>query len=488
MRRMAGVVINPLRWPLVVKAPMLFAAFMVAVSAVLTNAVLSRLADTQQRQLAQVASVYLESLASAITPYVLRDDVWEIFDAVDRSRLVGARLGVRQVIVVNPGGRVLASDDPRGFAVGEDATRRLPAFAAGQTLQINESRGVASALKPLRYQDRFIGQIFANFDISGQLGERSEVFRTLLLTNALIALVLAAIGYWLIRRMLAPLKMLSDHLDRSADGSVVTVALPADMPAYSEFGRLFVRFNAMAEAQNEREALGRQLAEEEKLASLGRLASGMAHEINNPLGGLFNTIDTLKLHGSKPAIRASSLDLLERGLRGIRDVVRTALATYRSDRDQRDLTPSDLDDMRLLIGPEASRKGLQVDWTNGLTEPLRLPASSMRQILLNLLLNATAASPAGSRLRVAIWTTKVALSLEVEDEGEGLPQAAAHLLMGKTDRPVAATAGVGLGLWLTRRLIVELHGVVDVARGMEGGALVRITFPIAEPEALNHVA
>jgi signal transduction histidine kinase len=164
------------------------------------------------------------------------------------------------------------------------------------------------------------------------------------------------------------------------------------------------------------------------------------------------------------------------------------LATYRSDRDQRDLTPSDLDDMRLLIGPEASRKGLQVDWTNGLTEPLRLPASSVRQILLNLLLNATAASPAGSRLRVAIWTTEVALSLEVEDEGEGLPQPAAHLLMGKTDRPVAATAGVGLGLWLTRRLIVELHGVVDVARGMEGGALVRITFPIAEPEALNHVA
>ena len=64
--------------------------------------------------------------------------------------------------------------------------------------------------------------------------------------------------------------------------------------AGTETGRLFRGFNRMARAVAEREALVARLADEERLASLGRLASGMAHEINNPLGGLFNAIDTLK--------------------------------------------------------------------------------------------------------------------------------------------------------------------------------------------------
>ena len=108
--------------------------------------------------------------------------------------------------------------------------------------------------------------------------------------------------------------------------------------------------------------MAKQLAAEERLASLGRLASGLAHEINNPLGGLFNAIDTLKRHGDRPSVRTTSLDLIERGLRGIRDVVRTVLATYRADREQRDLTASDLDDMRFLISPEAARKSIRVHW------------------------------------------------------------------------------------------------------------------------------
>ena len=96
-----------------------------------------------------------------------------------------------------------------------------------------------------------------------------------------------------------------------------------------EFAQLFDRFNAMARALDERESLATHLAEQEKYAVLGKLASGMAHEVNNPLGGLFNALDTFRRHGDDATVRESTLDLLERGLTHIRNVVRSTLVTYR---------------------------------------------------------------------------------------------------------------------------------------------------------------
>src|SRR5918995_6522605 len=216
--------------------------------------------------------------------------------------------------------------------------------------------------------------------------------------------------------------------------------------ARGEFRPLFGAFNGMVEAVREREGLARQLAGEERLASLGRLASGMAHEINNPLGGILNAVDTLKQHGARPEVRSRTLNLIERGLKGIRDVVRTTLVTYRTDHGTpRSLQPEDVEDLKLLIGPEVRRKNLTVNWSNGHYGELPVPASVVRQILLNLLLNASSATPAGGAISLTAGVEASSFVARVSDEGPGLGKDQERFLEGAEELPPSA-GGAGLGL------------------------------------------
>ena len=478
----------PRRWPIAIKVPVLVALLMLCVSIVITNAVLSRLKALQQRQLATLSTTYLEGLAASLTPYVLREDVWEAFDAIDRRTSLGGGFGRANVVVLDSRGQTLASSDPSTIPLGSDQPSLSKRFAANENLQVDEDRGRAYARKVLAHQGRTIGQLFADFDISHLLQERRDVLLTLIATNTAIALMLAALGYWTTRRMLAPLGVLSSHLDQGAKGPVNPV-LPASLPSPdSEIGRLFQRYNALAEALNEREAMAKQLAAEEKLASLGRLASGVAHEINNPLGGMLNAVDTLKRHGERPSVRLQSLDLIERGLRGIRDVVRTILATYRTDHQPRNLTAADLNDMRLLLAPEAARRNLRIAWSNAVSGEIGLPATQVRQILLNLGLNAITASPDGGTVDVRVHGGAGTLILDVADQGPGLPQHAQAILDGSRPDTPSFSEGSGLGLWLIRRMVFDLGGHIRFRTASGHGTEISVSLPIQSETEIRNVA
>jgi signal transduction histidine kinase len=480
--------LNPLRWPLTVKAPAMVAVFMLAVSVIITQAVLERLRETQERQLSALSATFLDGLASSVLPYVLREDVWEVFDAIERSAAANRAMGRAVVVVTDEHRRALAASNPTQVPLGSDQRGREARFAPGRDLVVDERDGQAHARKLLSYQGREIGRIFADYDIADLVAERRDVLRTLVLTNATLAVALAILAYWTIRRMLFPLARLSRHIAQSTTGPLQPIAVEGVGHRDSEFARLYRRYNSLVEALAEREELARQLAAEERVASLGRLASGMAHEINNPLGGLFNAIDTLKSHGEKASARHASVELIERGLRGIRDVVRTTLATYRAEREQRNLAAADLDDMRLLVGPETRRKQVRLDWINTVEGEVALPASPIRQILLNLVLNAVAAVPEQGRVAVSVDRSGDVLRLAVEDDGPGLPPAAGDILAGRSTRPLSQGEGTGLGLWLCRRLVTGLGGEIAATPAGDGGTRIVVSIPVGAREDLRDVA
>lgn len=475
--------------PITVKVPIVVVILMVGIGVVASERVLARLVASQERQLSDLAEAYLDGLATPLIEPVLREDSWEIFDILDRAHRLYAGVRPVETVVTNSAGLVLAASNPRHAAIGAS----LPAdFPAGQEhtskVLVREDDSRAFVDRRLVVENRVIGTLHAELDISPLLAERREVLWTLIVSNAILTLVFAALGWFTVRRMVAPMKVLAEHIEGAQDGAVEQIPENAIPSSGTETGRLFRGFNRMARAVAEREALVARLADEERLASLGRLASSVAHEINNPLGGLFNAIDTLKVHGDKAQVRRGAIDLLDRGLRGIRDVVRSALAAYRPDRETRNLHAADLDDLRLLVRPEAGRRQADLGWSNELPSEVEVDAFPVRQMVLNLLLNACRAAPEGGRVRLVAAVADDRLDISIEDSGAGMPaQVVAFLAEEGSPAPIAE--GTGLGLWVARRMARELGGSLSVERSVLGGAAVRIIVPLRQQKAeFAHVA
>jgi signal transduction histidine kinase len=475
--------------PITVKAPVVVVLLMLAIGVAVSERVLSRLVSSQERQLGDLANAYLDGLTSPLIEPVLRGDPWEIFDILDQAKHFYAAVKPVETVVTDASGRVLASSNPRHAGIGSVLPADFPAREHRlSSILIHAPDARAFVDRDLMVQNRQIGTLHAELDISPLLLERREVLWTLVISNAGLTLLLAALGWFAVQRMVAPMKILAEHLEAAPDGSVAPIPEGWIPAATSETGRLFRSFNRMAHAVTERETLMSRLADEERLASLGRLASGVAHEINNPLGGLFNALDTLKVHGAKPAVRSAAIDLLDRGLRGIRDVVRSALATYRPDREKRDLQAADIDDLRLLVSPEVRRKQIDLAWENRLPHETAVIAFPVRQVVLNLLLNACRAAPEEGRVALSARVEAGRLEIVIDDAGAGLPDHIAAFLAVR-DSPAPIGVETGLGLWVARRMVGELGGALLAEVSPLGGARLRMTIPLRiETGELAHVA
>ncbi|MCK6450388.1 MAG: HAMP domain-containing histidine kinase [Alphaproteobacteria bacterium] len=478
---------SPLTWPLTVRVPAAVAVLMILVATAMSTVILRRLTSDQEAHLSELAGAYLDGLSTAIAPAVLRQDVWEAFDALDRARGRYAGLTLRYAIVALPGRSVLASSDPRSFPVGDPVTAALAGrLDDRRQLVIDDAQKTALLHRPLLDSGTLIGHLIAEVDIAKLLQVRREVLRTLVLFNAGLALLFAVVGYAMTRRMVGPIKLLGVHVERLRGGRVEAIPQERLGDERTEFGRLFHRFNAMAAAIGEREALAQRLAGEEKVYLLGKLTSSMAHEVNNPLGGMVNAVDTLRKHGDDVDVRRRSLDLLERGLTGIRNVVRAALVTYKGGDQPDRLTHGDIDDLRYLVRHETVRRRIRLDWHNSLPATLQVDGAAVRQIVLNLLLNACAASPVGGCVRVAAARDGDSVRFEIGDEGPGLPPDMAALLGSAS--PEAPSAKVGLGLWTAARLLNRIGGTVAIRTAPGKGTTLAIVVPVTKGERLDAVA
>ena len=454
----------------VITVPAMVAFLMIAAAALVSKVVLTRLVETQQRHFEALTGAYLDGLSTALQPYVLRRDPWEAFDVLDRARSRYMGLETRSVLVVIGNESVLAASDPRVNPVFETAPAESRKHAEPSDLGNNE--GTVWIHRDLVDGGIAIGRIAAKIDVRRQQAERWQTMVTLVVFNLGLTGTFAALGWLLVRRLMKPLTRLSDHLARSADGRLQPMTENELPPPATEVGRAYRRYNAVAAAVAEREALLQRLAEQERRALIGRYASAMAHEVNNPLGGMFNALKMIQRYGENRELREGAATLLQRGLTGIHNVVRASLMTWRGDANGEPVTRTDIDDIHYLIQSEASRRDLSLDWSVDAELCSPVPGHAVRQIALNLLLNACAASPPGGVVRFEVGQSAAGLRLSFEDQGPGIPLEARRTLLDDTEASVLVT---GLGLWATSTLVRNMGGAITISK--PPGTRIEVTLP-----------
>ena len=319
---------------------------------------------------------------------------------------------------------------------------------------------------------------------------------------ALAALALGLLAAWLMsRRITRPLRQLTLAADEIAAGRL---SVPVRINRADELGRLGSAFGTMAgEVRVAREDLERKVAErtnalnqtldqlyetqeslvrKEKLAMLGQLASGVGHELRNPLGVMTNAVYFLRMVlASSPKNVLEYLEILQQQITLSEKIVSDLLDFARSKPPQR-MPTSVRTVARAQLERLGSTNGIRIEqhYPNDLPQALVDP-TQMGQIVLNLLSNAMQALEGTGSIAVNAHANDGAVHLDVVDTGPGvLPEN-----IEKIFEPLFTTKarGIGLGLAVSRTLARANGGDLTVRSMVGQGATFRLTLPAAKEAA-----
>jgi PAS domain S-box-containing protein len=252
---------------------------------------------------------------------------------------------------------------------------------------------------------------------------------------------------------------------RCKDGSVKQVVIHSN--GLWENGK-FVHTRCFVRDVTEQKRLEKVLRTAEKQAAMGRVAAGIAHEINNPLETVTNVFYLLRDHPSLDADARELARVANEEMERVRHIARQTMAFCRDSESP--ITVS----LRLILDDvlEAFRRQIQ---TNRVTVERNLDADGLvvafpvelRQIFINLIANALQAMPEGGTLRVALrdssqWSAggvRPGIRVSVTDTGIGIPTKHRHKIF-EPFFTTKAEKGTGLGLWVSRGIVQKLDGTI----------------------------
>ncbi|MEM9413850.1 MAG: ATP-binding protein [Planctomycetota bacterium] len=341
--------------------------------------------------------------------------------------------------------------------------------------------------------NRLMGEAAAIEERIAEVGQtadarRRSVTRVLLSTTGIVALLAVLIGLWQYRAVMTPLRRVSRGVDRLAQGDF-TQRLKAT--GDKEFVKLADDFSRMADElagmyaglEEKVRVRSAQLAQSERLASVGFLAAGVAHEINNPLGIIAGEAELALM-----ALLDDADEEARKPLTAIRDeafrckaITQKLLSLARPGSGKKE--PVDLqalaEEVAGLVRTLPQHEGCAVVVSGGPGAAVaQSDPAQLRQVLLNLVINALEATDTGGRVELIVSGSGDEVSVAVRDDGRGMDADTLARVFEPfyTEKNSPSTPGLGLGLSISHAIVSDLGGVLSAASdGVGKGSTFTIT-------------
>ena len=318
---------------------------------------------------------------------------------------------------------------------------------------------------------------------------RKEILKTqlVLILIGVGGIIMGAVGAVLLaRRITRPVKKLAEGTVNIARGDF---SHKIEIDSQDEIGNLAKNFNQMIQQlklAKEREAEAqKKLIQAEKLASIGRIAAGIAHEIRNPLTSVKLNIQKVMESDKLEGVAKDHLDISQEGIGQIENFVKELLSFTRVstlNRDRFSVEQIIEESLKIIAGSlEQKKVRLERDFQANLPEVF-VDADRLRQVFLNILRNACEAVEEGGEIVLSLsWkdgSNGKNMRIEISDSGCGIPEEDWETIF----EPFYTTksSGIGLGLSNARKIVEQHKGSIRVKKKEGKGACFEILIPCGE--------
>jgi signal transduction histidine kinase len=391
-------------------------------------------------------------------------------------------LQIVYAMVLGPKGEVISHNSVREVGnLYQDATTAA-AIRSWSTLLQYPSPAILDISTPLAISTKRWGTLRVGISLESLNQEISGMLLRYALYSGGFILLATTIIAFLFGFITRPLRSLSQEMDAAP--------MKDNLPSISverrdEIGILqdsyYRMLRRIKEDDKERERTQKGLLLTEKMVAIGKLTAGMAHEINNPLGGILNCIYHFRKGGQPVEKQREYLDLMEDGIKRIQKTVTNLLEFARNPRLERTSTDFHglLEKTISLLNYQVRKNQIRIEKDIPPDLPLiSVDMNQMGQVLVNIFLNSIQAMQGGGVLKIGAAALDGRFIVTVSDTGKGIPEA----ILPKVFDPFFTTkgegTGTGLGLWISQGIVERHGGAIQISSREGEGTTVEIQLPV----------
>jgi two-component system NtrC family sensor kinase len=400
---------------------------------------------------------------------------------------------ISYIVILDTSGRVLSHSDIKeyGKIYTDPVTSR--ALTASETLTQTfvdkDNNEILDVAAPMRISTKYWGVCRVGMSLAGlkqQITElRNRIGSMVSIFLLLSLLVISIIG----KKLTNPLVKLSQAMDRITETGDLDVEQFSPKPRKDEIGMLQNSFSWMLKrlrkASEERLKLMDLSLRAEKMASIGLLASGVAHEINNPLGGIILCFKNLTETKMEDDARKQHIEVIQSGLHKIQYTVKDLLNFARSSPMKKETASINelLEESLKLADYLMGKRNIRIVRRLKPNLPqIHVDPSRVCQVFLNIIINAVQAMGDNGVLTLTSDISKDFCWVKVSDTGPGIDPRLKGKIFDTFFTTKGQSSGTGLGLAVSRIFINQHGGTIEVVSEKKDGAAFIIKLPLAGRE------